>query len=187
MNSHRQAFDWQPVLIGDDLALRPLQVNDLPSLYEAASDPETWAGHPAKDRFKREVFEPYFRFLLDSNTTLAILDRRINRLIGCSRYYVPPDQPGDIGIGFTFLERAYWGGQTNAELKRLMLDHAFASFETVWFHIDPTNVRSQKATAKFGSQHVYDAELDLSGKPAQWMCFRLDAATWRDGQPLRGI
>ena len=183
MNQH-PTFDPQPTLVGKGLALRPLRLGDLPGLYDAASDPETWAGHSVKDRFRIEVFEPYFRFLLDSGTTLAILDRRTDRLIGCSRYYVAPDQVGDIAIGFTFLDRAYWGGRTNAELKGLMLGHAFATFKTVWFHIDPTNVRSQKATAKFGAQHAYDAELDLSGKPARWMCFRLDAADWNSGKRL---
>lgn len=171
-------FDPQPTLQGGSLALRPLEPDDLLGLHEAASDAGTWIGHPVKDRYKREVFEPYFRFLLESGTTLAVLDRLTSRIIGCSRYYVAPDQTNDIAIGFTFLDKAYWGGKTNAELKGLMLDHAYKSFKTVWFHIDPANVRSQKATLKLGAKHFYDAELDLSGKPARWMCFRLDTADW---------
>lgn len=38
----------------------------------------------------------------------------------------------------------------------------------VWFHIDPSNIRSRKATAKLGAKHVYDAALNLSGNPASW-------------------
>ena len=178
MNRQHSAFDPQPMLVGKSLLLRPLYFNDLPGLYEAASDPETWAGHPVKDRFKREIFEPYFHFLFDSGTTLAIVDRKKDRIIGCSRYYVVPDQPADIAIGFTFLEKGYWGGPTNAELKRLMLGHAFETYEVVWFHIDPTNIRSQRATAKLGARRIYDADLDLSGKPTRWMCFRLDQLDW---------
>ncbi|WP_155897383.1 GNAT family N-acetyltransferase [Aureimonas ureilytica] len=56
------AFDSQPTLAGDGLLFRPVKLDDLQGLYGAASDPETWAGHPAKNRHKREVFEPYFPF-----------------------------------------------------------------------------------------------------------------------------
>lgn len=77
-------------------------------------------------------------------------------------------------MGFTFLNNAYRGGGTNHELKRPMLDHAFERYPAVWFHIDPSNIRSRKATAKLGAKHVYDAPLNLSGNPASWTCFQLD-------------
>lgn len=64
------------------------------------------------------------------------------------------------------------------ELKLLMLGHALKRFPAVWFHIDPTNARSQKATAKLGARHVYDAVLDLAGSPAAFMCFRLTRDDW---------
>lgn len=171
-------FDPQPRLECETLLLRPLAAEDRAGLRAAASDPGTWAGHPAKDRWKPEVLDLYFDFLLASGTTLAVVDRTSGTIIGCSRYYVAPDRPDDISIGFTFLDRRFWGGRTNFELKRLMLGHAFVRFATVWFHIDPTNRRSQIATARLGAVHDHDAELDLSGKPARWMCFRLDRAAW---------
>jgi N-acetyltransferase len=39
----------------------------------------------------------------------------------------------------------FWGGYTNSELKTSMLNHAFSRVKTVWFHVDATNIRSQKA------------------------------------------
>lgn len=62
-------FDPQPTLTGDSLLLRPLAVNDFDNLHIAASNPAIWAGHPAKDRYLREVFEPYFQALLQSAAT----------------------------------------------------------------------------------------------------------------------
>ena len=171
-------FDNQPALGGDTLDLRPLISADLEPLFEAASDPAIWAGHPAKNRHEREFFEPYFKLLLDRGGTLVVIDRTKGRMIGCSRYYTAPDRPGTISIGFTFLNTAYWGGATNFELKTLMLDHAFGCFEDVWFHIDPTNIRSQRATQKLGAVHDYDAILDLSGTAAPWQCYRLSRAAW---------
>ncbi|MBP7242919.1 GNAT family N-acetyltransferase [Amaricoccus sp.] len=173
------AFDPQPTLIGETLELRPLAAGDLDGLHAAASDEETWAGHPAKDRWKREMFEPYFAFLLRTGTTLAIIDRASGAIIGASRYYTAPDMPGSISIGFTFLNHRWWGGRTNFELKRLMLGHAFASFPSVWFHIDPSNIRSQTATARLGAVHAYDATLELiPGRPAPWVVLRLDRSAW---------
>jgi len=171
-------FDPQPHPLGDTVALRPLALADRDGLAAAASDPATWAGHPAKDRHRREVFDPYFDFLLATGSTLAIVERSTGRVIGCSRYYVAPDRPDDIAIGFTFLDHGFWGGATNFEVKRLMLGHAFARFPEVWFHIDPNNRRSQVATSRLGAVHAHDADLDLAGKPARWMCFRLDRAVW---------
>jgi RimJ/RimL family protein N-acetyltransferase len=173
-------FNAQPSLSSDTLSLRPLRQEDFEGLFEAAGHPEVWAGHPAKDRYKREVFAEYFRFVLDSGSTLAIFDPKTDKLIGFSRYYFAPDRPEAEGlsIGFTFLNHSYWGGATNFELKRLMLDHAFKTVSEIWFHIGPTNIRSQKATAKLGAKHAYDATLDLSGTPASWTCFCLTKSDW---------
>ncbi|NIX76616.1 GNAT family N-acetyltransferase [Microvirga terricola] len=174
----RADFDAQPKLQSSLLELRPLRREDLNGLFAAAGRPEVWAGHPAKDRYKRDVFEKYFEFLLETKSTLVVIDRQSDKIIGCSRYYVAPDQPDSMSIGFTFLNHAYWGGGTNFEVKRLMLDHAFQTFSEVWFHIAPTNIRSQKATAKLGAEHVYNATLNLSGTPSEGMCFRLSKEAW---------
>ncbi len=172
------AFDMQPRLDGPRVCLRPLVTADRDALHAAASDPRTWAGHPARDRWQRAVFDPYFEFLLAAGGTLAIRETGTGRVIGCSRFYEAPDRPGEIAIGFTFLDRAFWGGGTNFEVKRLMLGHAFARFDTVWFHIAPTNIRSQTATGRLGAVHDHDADLALTGTPAATMCWRLDREAW---------
>ncbi len=170
------SFDPQPTLNKGNLTLRPLAEGDREGLYAAAKDPEIWAGHPASNRHERAVFDPYFDKLLGSGTTLAILEG--SEIIGCSRYYNAPDTPDTISIGFTFLHRSHWGGAKNFEVKRLMLDHAFAHGDAVLFHIAPANIRSQKATAKLGAVHAYDAPLDLSDGPMPCMCFRLTKSAW---------
>ncbi len=184
------SFDFQPHLSSVYLGLKPLEEDDLEALYLAASFPETWAGHPSKDRYRREVFEPYARTLMESGGTLAVIDRSDNRIVGCSRFYVSPDHPESISIGFTFLHHTRWGGRTNFELKRLMLDHAFGTFFEVWFHISPMNIRSQRATRKLGAEYMGDAVLDLSGQAALWMSFCLSKESWertcRDRQEAGG-
>lgn len=178
-------FDPQPTLRNGDLALRPLARDDFEDLYAVAQDPGIWAGHPAKNRHERAIFEPYFHMLCTSGGTLAIKATQTDQIIGCSRYYAAPDQPNSVSIGFTFLGRAWWGGVTNFTLKTLMLDHAFAQVSSVWLHIDPSNIRSQRATAKLGAVHAYDKDIGLGGKSGLWQCWRLNQENWAQTKAAR--
>jgi N-acetyltransferase len=171
-------FANQPTLSGETLHLRPLCADDKDALTAAASDPAIWAGHPVQDRYKPQVFGPYFDMLLASGGTLLIRERASGNTIGCSRYYPAPEGPDQIGIGFTFLRSEYWGGATNLELKSLMLGHAYKQVDRVWFHIGPTNIRSQKATAKLGARHMHTKQWAIGGSSTLWMCYALDKSDW---------
>ena len=67
-------FDIQPTLTGEKVMLRPLRADDHQALYGVASDPEIWAMHPYRDRYKREVFDGFFAEALASNGAFAIID-----------------------------------------------------------------------------------------------------------------
>jgi RimJ/RimL family protein N-acetyltransferase len=143
-------LDLQPHLVGDLLELRPLRPEDWESLFQAASDPLIWEMHPARDRYKEEVFRDYFREALESGGALVAVDRKSNRIIGSSRYFwYGPDQ-AELEIGWTFLACAYWGGEYNGEMKRLMLDHAFHVVERAILLVGETNARSRRAVEKVG-------------------------------------
>ncbi|WP_299729807.1 GNAT family N-acetyltransferase [uncultured Tateyamaria sp.] len=176
------SFPDQPTLTGPTLHLRPLQRDDAAALGDAASDPGIWAGHPSSDRHKAEVFAPYFEMLLNAGGTLIVAERSSGKVIGCSRYYPTPEAPGAYGIGFTFLTRAFWGGTTNREMKTLMLDHAFDHMDQVWLHVDPTNIRSQKATLKIGARFVEEAARDIGDKTGIWRCYVVERDVWRARQ-----
>jgi len=172
-------FDIQPILNGPRLTLEPLRPDHRDTLYLAASDPDIWAQHPARTRHERAVFDPYFDFLLQAGGTLVVNDRDAGRVIGCSRFYNVPDQPGEWAIGYTFLHTDYWGGGWNRELKTLMVDHAFGHVSRLWFHIAPDNIRSQVATTRLGAVFEYDADLDLGTGPVPTKCYTLTPDNWR--------
>lgn len=183
-------FDPQPVLEGPTIRVRPLREGDREALFAAISDPLIWEQHPAKDRHERGGFERYFAFLLGTGGTLVVEERDgagWGRVIGSSTFYgEPPDGTPEgsadaserPSVGFTFLTRDHWGGGTNFELKRLMLDHLFAHVDAVWLHIAPDNGRSQRATARLGAVHERDAVLNTTGTPALAQCWRLDRDAW---------
>lgn len=171
-------FDRQPTLCDGSLTLRPLSPADLPALRAAASDPDIWAGHPATDRYKPDVFNDLFAKLMDFQGALIVL--KDDTVIGSSTYYTGSTQPGTIAIGYAFLIRSEWGGATNLAMKTLMLDHAFHSFESVWLHIAPTNIRSQKATQKIGGIYRFTESMDTSGGPTEMQFYEVTRSGWRN-------
>jgi RimJ/RimL family protein N-acetyltransferase len=179
--SEMTEFELQPTLIGDLLELRPLQRRDLDALYAAASDPLIWEQHPEGDRYQREVFQRYFDSGLESKGAFAIIDRKTRRTIGSSRYCNLSSAEGEVEIGWTFLERAYWGGLYNRELKRLMLGHAFRFVNRVVFVVGENNLRSRKAVEKIGARLVAKVERpDRNGALCPNVVFALDRARSRD-------
>ena len=118
-------FDLQPSLKGDLIELRPLRPDEFDALFSAAKDPLIWEQHPESDRYQRDVFQKYFDGALESKGAFAIIDRKSGRIIGSSRYCNLDSKNSEVEVGWTFLERQFWGGIYNRELKKLMLDHAF--------------------------------------------------------------
>ena len=142
--------DLQPTLVGPRITIRPIKPEDWEAMSAAASDPEIWAVHPARDRYKPEVFREFFDGAVASKAAFAFVNKATGAIIGSSRYHGCDAGSRTVEIGWTFLTRDYWGGSYNAEVKRLMLDHAFTFADTVVFYVGETNWRSQRAMEKIG-------------------------------------
>ena len=147
-------FEYQPVLTGQLVELRPLRSEDYEDLYAVAADPLIWEQHPVKSRHERQEFLMFFRESLASGGTLAVVDARTQRLIGSSRFHGWDEESSEVEIGWTFLARSHWGGTYNREVKELMLAHAFRFVDRVVFLVGLENVRSQRAVEKIGAVRV---------------------------------
>lgn len=172
------AFEFQPTLKGELLELRPLRADDAEALFAIASDKLIWEQHPARDRYKPEVFGASFRESLASGGALTALDCRDGRIIGSSRFYGYDELANEVEIGWTFLGRSYWGGKYNGEMKRLMLGHAFQFVKRVVFLIGPQNVRSQRAIEKLGGGRA-GSRADAAGRES--FIYEIRALTWAGG------
>ncbi len=149
-------LDRQPVLEGEQIALRPLREDDWDALFAVASDPLIWEQHPAHDRWQEPVFRAFFADALANKGALVVIDRATGAVIGSSRFQgLEEADGGSVEIGWTFLARAHWGGRTNHEMKRLMLAHALASVAEVRFLVGETNTRSRTALERIGA-HLTD-------------------------------
>jgi N-acetyltransferase len=160
------AFDLQPHLKGELIELRPLTRNDWDELFAVASDSLIWEQHPEPDRYKEEVFRIFFKDAMESSGAFVIIDSKTQRIIGSTRFYGYDPAKSEIEIGWTFLARKHWGGRFNAEMKRLLLNHAFKFVERAVFFVGQSNVRSQRAMEKLGAIKVGRATRTYGNHPA---------------------
>jgi N-acetyltransferase len=159
-----EPFNSQPTLVGQSITLRPLLASDFENLYAAASDPLIWEQHPDPLRYQRDAFEErFFTPGLKAGSSFAVVDNRTHQIIGSSRYYDIDLAKNELAVGFTFLARSYWGGQTNREMKSLMLEHAFKWANLVWLHIGTQNLRSRKAAEKIGAHFSHEMSKEING------------------------
>jgi RimJ/RimL family protein N-acetyltransferase len=145
-------MERQPTLAGGTLLLRPLRADDREAMFAVARDPEIWALHPAHDRWQRPVFDALFDDALAHGGALAVVEKAGGRIIGSSQYRPSAKVAGAVEIGWTFLARDHWGGATNLELKRLMLEHLFRHAERAVFRVGAGNLRSRRAMEKIGGR-----------------------------------
>ena len=157
--------DFQPTLTGPTVIVRPVEATDWAELFAAGSDPEIWKVHPRANRYTEPEFRKYFDSAIASKMAFVFVDRATKRLIGSSRYHGYEPERSEIEIGWTFIIREFWGGATNREVKRPMLDHAFTFVDTVVFWVGEQNWRSQGAMTKIGG--VKRAGLFKASCPAQ--------------------
>jgi RimJ/RimL family protein N-acetyltransferase len=159
------SFDLQPHLKSEFIELRPLTPEDWDDLFPVASDPLIWKQHPESDRYKEEVFKVFFREALDSGGAFVVIDAKTQQVVGSTRFYGYDPEKSEIEIGWTFLARKYWGGRYNAEMKQLLLNHAFQFVESVVFFVGEKNFRSQKAMEKIGAIKIGIVERQYGNHP----------------------
>jgi RimJ/RimL family protein N-acetyltransferase len=182
------AFDLQPRIHNGLIRLEPLGAEDFEPLYRVASDPMIWEQHPSSDRYKREVFENFFKGAMESGGAFQVIDNTCQELIGSSRYYDLDQPQRKVSIGYTFIARSHWGGGYNSALKSLMLEHAFRFVDRVIFQVGVHNWRSRKAMEKLGGVYIGEESVSYSGEPAHPnVVFKIDAADWNIRPRARSV
>lgn len=158
-------MNLQPThLVNEEVQLEPLQPSHLDLLYAIASDPLIWEQHPNPDRYKKEIFEVYFKGAIDSKGAFLIKNAKSGEVIGCTRFYDYNAEDKSILIGYTFFARSYWGKGINHAVKRLMLHYAFNYVDKVIFHVGALNKRSQIAMERLGAIKTGEVEVAYFGE-----------------------
>lgn len=152
MNIFNKQFENKIVL------LRPLEPNDFYSFLEIAFDESIW--YRTTHRIQSEADlrkyvdvsikerEKEFRY------PFTIIDKRVNRIAGCTSYANVSEKDMRLEIGWTWLGKEFQGTGLNKACKFLLLQNAFEKlgFERVEFKTDVLNMQSRKALRKLGAQ-----------------------------------
>lgn len=173
------SFDLQPTLEHDLIKVVPLKESDFEALFAVASDPLIWEQHPNKDRYKRAVFENFFKGAIASKGAFIIYENGTDKIVGSSRYYDLDENDHSVAVGYTFIAREFWGKGHNKALKTLMFNHAFQFIDKVVLHIGATNFRSQKSIEKLGGVKIAEIEVAYYGEPLKWnYVYQIDKLYW---------
>lgn len=174
--------DWQPVLEGDRLLLRPLRPDDWDALFAVASDPLIWDVHPQHDRWQEPVFRAFFADALEQGGAVLVIDKASGAVIGSSRWQGHDPEGSSVEIGWTFLARSHWGGSCNRELKRLMLAHALRFVERVHFRVGEGNSRSRRAMEKIGGRLTEQSDVvPTASGMVRHVVYEIDRAGFASG------
>ncbi|WP_291756021.1 GNAT family N-acetyltransferase [Lysinibacillus sp. UBA5990] len=137
--------------------LKPLELNDLSGILEAASYPEIWS-HMSTTIEKMVDVNNFVEnaLLMRHNKTefpFVIVDKKTGEIIGSTRFMDIDDTHQRVEIGTTWLTPAYWRTAINTNCKYLLLQYCFETLhlQRVQIKTDLENSQSQKAIERIGA------------------------------------
>lgn len=146
--------DLQCVLESHPVRLEPLQEHHLEPLRAVcAEDPDIWQIYPV-NMLGEDFDQAMAQFhILESWVQFAVIDLEQGRLVGMTNY-INPDAFGVVEIGGTYISPSVRGTGFNRQMKKLLIEHAFANgFTRIELRVDTRNKRSMAAVAKLGAVH----------------------------------
>lgn len=182
LNEDFAVFDFQPHLTGDLIDLQPATEADFEPLFAVASDPEIWAQHTVRDRWKEDVFRKNFDDALADQGGMVARERASGDVVGFSRFSQMFVGPDDMEIGWTFLARRLWGGRYNRDMKRSMLAHVLATFPRALFRVAEDNPRSRRAMEKIGGRLIdWHATIEYGGVSHPYIAYEITREIFANG------
>jgi N-acetyltransferase len=184
-------------LVGKLLRLEPMVYQHVPGLVAAAAggaELYRWSPVPQDEPGVRQYVETALA-ARDSATAVpfAVVRAEDDAVIGSTRffdfsYWARPaghDRrgPDTCEIGYTWLGPKAIRTGANTEMKRLMLTHAFETWQvsSVCLHTDARNQRSRDAMQRIGARYegvLRAHRLGTDGKPRDSARFSITAAEW---------
>lgn len=149
----------EPVTLSTDrLLLRPLSLDDVPALAEAASDGALWEKKTTTVP-RPEGFDEYVRKALGLQAAglalpFATVVREGSRVVGSTRYMNIDAANHRVEIGTTWIAKSWQRTFVNTHAKFLMLRHAFEDLEcnAVELRTHRLNDQSRAAIERLGAK-----------------------------------
>lgn len=169
------------------LAAGPVRLEPLAEVHRGglraacAADADIWAIYPTN--WAGPAFDARFDAVLDGPPRRRIYAIVVNGVVAGMTGWLETGAPGwSIEIGNTYIAPATRGTGLNGQVKRLMLDHAFAcGLARVAFRIDARNLRSRAAVRKLGAREegiLRHERLTWNGHRRDTVCFSILRDEW---------
>ncbi|HXT99746.1 MAG TPA: GNAT family protein [Polyangia bacterium] len=169
-----------PALVGPEVTLRPLALDDVAALAAAAGESREHYGLTSVPDGPEAMRIYVARFLTkrEAGERLPFVTVWRGRVVGSTSFIEPKiwawaegcalqrtDRPDAVEIGSTWLAASAQRTRCNTEAKRLMLTHAFERWRVhaVSFKTDERNVRSRRAIERLGAHFDGVRRADMPG------------------------
>ncbi|MES2646856.1 MAG: GNAT family N-acetyltransferase [Bacteroidota bacterium] len=143
-------------LTGNTVDLISLGADHFLPLQAIAKEKRIWEFYPY-DGSNSETFRNIFKSSIierdiGNQFPFAIFHKKLNRIIGSTRFMDIQPKHRKLEIGTTWLHPDYWATEVNLECKLLLLQYCFEVLLTVRVQLktDENNLRSRKAIEKIG-------------------------------------
>ncbi len=147
-----------PTLENEFVNLSPLKLDNYENLIPVALQKKLLQYSPS-DIYTPESLRNYVTIALEqkersTSIPFIIFDKIKQQYAGSSRYMNIDWKNQVLEIGSTWIGREFQGSGLNAQMKHLMINHAFVEmdFEKIEFRIDERNIGSRKAVEKLGAK-----------------------------------
>ncbi len=181
-------MDIEPVILeGDHVRLVTLSMDHWGQLCEVGLDPELWKWTTTQVQTPEDM-RSYIETALKSQAEgtalpFAIVDKRLGRAIGSTRYGNIDRANRRVEIGWTWVAPAFQRTAVNTEAKYLLLKHAFEKLGCirVEFKTDSLNEKSRRALARIGAKEegmLRNHMITYSGRFRHSLYFSVIESEW---------
>lgn len=143
--------DLNIALEDGDVRIIPFAPDHIEPLRAAcAKDQDIWDIYPVN--MLDDDFDEQLKSFHGEDGWVRFTVFRGDQVVGTTSYIQPSPANGTVMIGGTYIEPSVRGSDFNRRMKKLMIDHAFASgYWRIEFTIDTRNKRSMAAVLKLGA------------------------------------
>jgi len=169
-----------PLLAGAEVTLRPMAIDDVAALADAAAESRAHYGlsHVPDGRDATRAYVERQLRQRDAGDRLPLVTVWRGRVVGSTSFIEPrvwawppgsalqrTDRPDTVEIGSTWLAASAQRTRCNTEAKLLMLTHAFERWQvhSVSLKTDERNARSRRAIERLGARFDGLRRADMPG------------------------
>ncbi len=149
-------FDKLPILETDRLILRAVTRQDVPGIFDYASDPEVsklleWGPSKSINETKQVVTEWISNYAQNRVAPWGIVDKKLNKIIGTIEARIVMTSPALAELGYC-LSRDYWGKGFMVEAIKCVLQYLFTQTDVteIIAFVRTDNTQSQRLLEKIG-------------------------------------